>query len=70
MSHINMAFHEGAAPIDDVGGSFDPVDADDYYEVVKPLFKRGRTWEPGEHIKLEREAAQRFLDQGEIKELT
>lgn len=71
MTHIHLTVHEGVAPQDDVSGGGLESDATDvHYEVLKPLFKRGRTWEPGEVIQLERSAALRFLDQGEIKEMT
>lgn len=69
--HHQITIAEGVASVDDVsGGSLDAHSADVYYEVLRPLIKQGRTWEPGEHIQLERSAAERFIREGDIKELT
>jgi hypothetical protein len=40
------------------------------YEVVVPIFKRGRLWETGERIDLHPDTAARFIARGELKEVT
>jgi hypothetical protein len=39
------------------------------YEVVNELFKRERTWAPGEVIDLDERTAAAFLETGDIKEI-
>lgn len=39
------------------------------YEVVSPLFKRGRLWKKGSHIELDADTASRFIETGDIKEI-
>jgi hypothetical protein len=39
------------------------------YEVVNPLFKRGRLWKKGTRIDLDADTASRFLETGDIKEI-
>lgn len=40
------------------------------YEVVNELFKRGETHAPGTHIDLDPDTAARFLETGDIKEIS
>lgn len=62
----SLEVHEGAPVVDKVAGP--PSEPKTTYEVLKPVFKHGREYVPGEPILLDPVTASRFIDLGEIKE--
>lgn len=68
MAHLEVNVSDTAGFEDDPnGGGIAPYRQD--YEVVTELFKRGRTWEAGEHIDLDPETAARLIETGDLKEI-
>lgn len=65
MHHV-LEITEDAPARDLMGRAIDPPKR--LYVAVKHLFKRGRTFRPGEPIALDEVTAARFLAVGEIKE--
>lgn len=68
MSLLRLSLHEGARVAEDLSGTTPPPAPGRRYVVVRPLFKRGRTWQPGEVIDLDTTTAEGFLAAGDIEE--
>jgi hypothetical protein len=37
-----------------------------WFRVVRPMFKRGRAWQPGERIQLDPDTGERAADRGDV----
>lgn len=67
--HHELVIHDGAVAQEQIGQTV-ALPAPQTYEVVRPIFKRGREWRPGDVLDLDPTTAVRFLEAGDIKEHT
>lgn len=65
--HYQLHIMDGSTSADRVEG-VSPV-CRQWYEVIRPLFKRGRLWREGEKIELEQGTAGPFVALGDLRAL-
>jgi hypothetical protein len=66
MTHHHINITDGINPKDLLGGQ--APQPKNEYEVIAPMFKHSRTYQPGETITLDTKTATSFIEAGNIKE--
>lgn len=68
MAKHEVEIHDGATVDDEVAAGDEPLGPPrSAYTVVNPLFKNGRSYEPGETVELDERTAANFLAAGDIE---